>query len=200
MSSTRLLPRLLPRPLSFLPRATLLSHHKLPFRSSRRLIHTSRPAYDRSFANILADAAPPPVQVESISTEGIRLADGLNIRGPCLFLEGCVFLWDVPNLLDGKGSRGRWQDWSTERFEVLESVVPRPEILLLGTGKTLAQPPPAFRTYLNKLGIQLEVMDSRNACSTYNILAEEGRRVAAALLPFTPYTWEKSVNPQSSLL
>jgi uncharacterized protein len=31
----------------------------------------------------------------------------------------------------------------------------------------------------------------RNACSTYNLLAEEGRRVAAALAPETPARWEK---------
>ena len=30
----------------------------------------------------------------------------------------------------------------------------------------------------------------RNACSTYNLLAEEGRRVAAALLPPTPQAWK----------
>lgn len=38
------------------------------------------------------------------------------------------------------------------------------EILLLGTGKTLSQPPPFIREYLNQLGIQLEVMDS--VCDT----------------------------------
>jgi NADH dehydrogenase [ubiquinone] 1 alpha subcomplex assembly factor 3 len=82
------------------------------------------------------------------------------------------------------------------------------EILLLGTGKTLVQPPPFLREYLTTLGIQLEVLDTvtsitksvsngvdiylkRNACSTYNMLTEEGRRVAAALLPFTPYVWPK---------
>jgi len=34
------------------------------------------------------------------------------------------------------------------------------EILLLGTGKTLVQPPPFMRDYLNGLGIQLDVMDT----------------------------------------
>ena len=29
-----------------------------------------------------------------------------------------------------------------------------------------------------------------NACSTYNLLAEEGRRVAAALLPHEPMQWK----------
>ena len=66
--------------------------------------------------------------------------------------------------------------------------------------------PPALRQYLNKAGIQVDIMNTvshasslpftlflnttqRNACSTYNLLAEEGRRVAAALLPLTPQKW-----------
>ncbi|KAJ6401599.1 NUCLEAR PROTEIN E3-3 [Salix purpurea] len=32
--------------------------------------------------------------------------------------------------------------------------------------------------------MKLEAVDSRNAASTYNILNEEGRLVAAALLPY----------------
>jgi uncharacterized protein len=33
------------------------------------------------------------------------------------------------------------------------------------------------------LGIGVETMDTPAACRTYNILASEGRRVVAALLP-----------------
>jgi NADH dehydrogenase [ubiquinone] 1 alpha subcomplex assembly factor 3 len=78
-----------------------------------------------------------------------------------------------------------------ERFEIFEAIVPKPEILLLGTGRSVALPPPKLREYLNKIGVQLDIMDSWNACSTYNLLAEEGRRVAAALLPYTPHSWQK---------
>ncbi len=45
--------------------------------------------------------------------------------------------------------------------------------------------PPQIKAYLGGLGIQVEVQDSRNASSTYNMLHEEGRVVAAALLPPT---------------
>ncbi|KAF5336652.1 hypothetical protein D9758_016745 [Tetrapyrgos nigripes] len=55
------------------------------------------------------------------------------------------------------------------------------QILLLGAGKLISQPPPFIREHLNQMGIQLDVMDRRNACSTYNLRLEEGRRVAAAL-------------------
>lgn len=46
--------------------------------------------------------------------------------------------------------------------------------------------PPKFRQYLNNLGIQVDVLDSKNASATYNLLLEEGRRVAAALYPLEP--------------
>ncbi|ETW84162.1 hypothetical protein HETIRDRAFT_247083, partial [Heterobasidion irregulare TC 32-1] len=132
--------------------------------------------------NILAGEVPPPVQVKSVSSAGIHLQDGLLLSSSCIFLEGKVFLWDVPPTL--------WQGWSKERFELFELVVPKPEILLLGTGETVSPPPALLRQYLGSLGIQIEVMNTWNACTTYNLLAEEGRRVAAALLPFTPRPWK----------
>ncbi len=57
-----------------------------------------------------------------------------------------------------------------------------PEIVLLGTGTRLRFPSPALYAGLLKARIGVEVMDTAAACRTYNILAAEGRRVAAALL------------------
>jgi len=103
-----------------------------------------------------------------------------------------VFLWDVPSPdPSSRTVEERWKFWSDNRFEFFETVTPRPEILVLGTGNTLVQPPSVARECLRKLGMQLEVMDTRNACSTYNLLTEEGRRVAAALLPLSPHPWKK---------
>ncbi|KAF8645515.1 hypothetical protein AX16_007799 [Volvariella volvacea WC 439] len=181
-----------PRCAATLIRSSPAISRHLPPRSLQqhtlRGLHTSLACRDKSFTNILADDTPPPVQVKSISEEGIQLSDGLLIPSACVFLEGQVFLWDVPQT--------SWQSWSKEYFELFEVVVPRPEILILGTGKTLSQPPPFIRQHLASLGIQLEVMDTRNACSTYNLLSEEGRRVAAALLPYTSRTWQKTRVPQ----
>lgn len=56
------------------------------------------------------------------------------------------------------------------------------EIILLGTGKSLRFPPGALVRPFAPAGIGLEVMDLQAACRTYNILAAEGRKVAAALL------------------
>ncbi|HEX6829035.1 MAG TPA: Mth938-like domain-containing protein [Burkholderiales bacterium] len=57
-----------------------------------------------------------------------------------------------------------------------------PEIVLLGTGRRLAFPAPQVLAPLAQARIGVEVMDSRAACRTYNILMAEGRRVAAAII------------------
>jgi uncharacterized protein len=56
------------------------------------------------------------------------------------------------------------------------------EIILLGTGRHQRFPPGALMRPFAPAGIGLEIMDLRAACRTYNILAAEGRKVAAALL------------------
>ncbi|KZT05540.1 uncharacterized protein LAESUDRAFT_655553 [Laetiporus sulphureus 93-53] len=123
------------------------------------------------------------IQVKTITSGGILLADGLILPSACIFLDNRVFLWDVPDRL--------WDGWDKQHFEVFDVVVPKPEILLFGTGKTVSFVPPVFRQYLNGLGIQVDVMDTWNACSTYNLLVEEGREVAAALLPLSPRRWQR---------
>ncbi len=58
----------------------------------------------------------------------------------------------------------------------------RPEIVLLGSGAAFRFPPPAVLAPLYRAGIGVEVMDTRAACRTFNILRSEGRRVYAALV------------------
>jgi len=57
-----------------------------------------------------------------------------------------------------------------------------PEIVLLGTGLRQRFPHPRLYRPLTDRGIGVEVMDSRAAARTYNIIHAEGRRVAAALI------------------
>jgi len=61
-------------------------------------------------------------------------------------------------------------------------VLRAPEIILLGTGKTLRFPSPALYAGLLKANIGVEVMDTAAACRTYNILVAEGRAVVLGLL------------------
>lgn len=56
------------------------------------------------------------------------------------------------------------------------------ETILLGTGTQLRFPDPVLLRPLALAGKGIEVMDTKAACRTYNVLVCEGRRVAAALL------------------
>jgi uncharacterized protein len=80
------------------------------------------------------------------------------------------------------------EDWKVQNLEALvqdniEALAAlKPELVLLGTGDVLRFPDPRLFVNLTHAGIGTEVMDTRAACRTYNILAEEGRNVAAALI------------------
>jgi len=79
-------------------------------------------------------------------------------------------------------------DWNVRDIESLarrdieELALLKPELVLLGTGDRLHFPAPGLLASLAAARIGAEVMDTRAACRTYNILAEEGRNVAAALI------------------
>jgi len=72
------------------------------------------------------------------------------------------------------------EEMSEAALEPLQGL--QAELLLLGTGKTLRFPGAGQLAALVGLGIGYEVMDSAAACRTYNILASEGRSVAAAII------------------
>ena len=56
------------------------------------------------------------------------------------------------------------------------------EFVLLGTGLVNALPPRPVRDALKAAGVGLEFMSTEAAARTYNVLASEGRRLAAALI------------------
>jgi uncharacterized protein len=58
----------------------------------------------------------------------------------------------------------------------------KPEVVLLGTGKIHKFLHPKTSALLIQQGISLECMTTAAACRTYNILMNEGRNVAAALI------------------
>lgn len=80
------------------------------------------------------------------------------------------------------------EDWPVASINQLEAqhfdcLKPhQPEIIILGTGIHHQFPEHALLQQLARQGIGIEVMDTKACCRTYNILVEEGRRVAAAIL------------------
>jgi uncharacterized protein len=78
--------------------------------------------------------------------------------------------------------------WSVTGFDALRAADfafiadLKPEIVILGTGATQRFPGPDLARALAATGTGVEVMGTRAACRTYNILAAESRKVVAAVL------------------
>ncbi len=76
----------------------------------------------------------------------------------------------------------------TDRFEALQAadfdllLTERPELVVFGSGRQFRFPHPRLTQALASAHVGLEVMDTRAACRTFNVLAGEGRRVLAAIL------------------
>ncbi|EJD48365.1 DUF498-domain-containing protein [Auricularia subglabra TFB-10046 SS5] len=146
-----------------------------------RSLHSTPPRLRSGLVNLVGDPEEfTTTHVHRITAKGIELSDGLLLPGPCILMNGRVFLWDVKRPED---------IWNTDLFAPFEVVVPKPELVIVGTGARTLQPPPRVRTALNEMGLALDIMDTRNACSTFNLLLEEGRRVAAALVPPSSLPW-----------
>jgi uncharacterized protein len=88
-------------------------------------------------------------------------------------------------ILSSQGERIAWslqrfEDLGTEHFERLAQV--DAEVVIFGSGSRIRFPQAAWLQPLMARRIGIETMDTAAACRTYNILAQEGRSVAVALL------------------
>ena len=68
----------------------------------------------------------------------------------------------------------------TEHFSAV--LAHKPELVVLGTGADLHLPDPEVYGTLLGLEIGLEAMTTMAACRTYNLLAQDGRNIAACLI------------------
>ncbi len=79
-------------------------------------------------------------------------------------------------------------DWQVSGFDSLvpahfeQLALLKPEVVLLGTGKTQRFIHPDLGRTLTESGISVECMSTAAACRTYNFLMAEGRSVTAALI------------------
>jgi uncharacterized protein len=109
--------------------------------------------------------------IERYAPSGFRVT-GVIYRGSVLVFPDRTEPWMVA-------------DASTVTWESLTPVVEHGgvQILLLGLGRTVSRVPATLRAAARGAGIALEPMDTGAACRTYNVLATEGRQLAAALIP-----------------
>ncbi len=102
---------------------------------------------------------------------GFRVS-GVWRPGSLLILDDLEQAWSV----------SRMADLTLDAFAPVFAAGPAVEFVLLGTGLTQALPPREIREGLRAKGLGLEFMSSEAAARSYNVLASEGRRMAAALI------------------
>ncbi len=89
-------------------------------------------------------------------------------------------------------SAGVLRPWRPDRFEALQAEdfaglhELGVELVVFGSGQRLRFVSPAWWAPLMQHRMGMETMDTPAACRTYNILAGEGRQVAALLLVEAP--------------
>lgn len=88
-------------------------------------------------------------------------------------------------LISSGGLRQTWEARSPQELQARDfaALAELPvEVLIYGSGSKLQFPPTAWLAPLMGRRMGFETMDTEAACRTYNILAGEGRPVAALLL------------------
>ncbi|KAI9595718.1 NADH dehydrogenase 1 alpha subcomplex assembly factor 3 [Syncephalis fuscata] len=167
------------------PNATMASSAFL----FRRSLATTTTRQDRDpFQSILGETAPPEIVIGKVIDDGFILwkhgdaEQKVTVTGPLIAAPDDAWTWEVTNSKDGQIDTGHW---NKQVLEVMRATEPRPELLVLGTGRQLRVLTPDTIAALKELGVSVEQLDTKQACSTFNILAEEGRDVMAMLLPIT---------------
>lgn len=116
--------------------------------------------------------------VDSYSTIGFRLNNGLYVIGPMAIFPRSVLQWNVGSL----------EDVPEEAFSLFTLLEPKVDVLVIGMGDRHERINPRLVKFLRSKGIGLEAHPTVTACTTFNFLNVEDRNVAAALIPPTSVT------------
>ena len=126
------------------------------------------------------DVEPPfALAVTGYGAEGIAIQGRWYRQSLLLGSDGVLLDWP----LHGEGGALTQQDLAWVLEQAAKNTVQPYEMVILGTGARQAFPDPAWLQPFMVHGLPLECMDTPAACRTYNIVAAEGRRVLAALIP-----------------
>jgi uncharacterized protein len=109
--------------------------------------------------------------IRSVSVDGIRINDRWWSESIALTPEEIIESWRPVALTD----------LTEDDFSAL--LEHGPELVIVGTGTRSSFPPRDLMFAFARLGVGFELMDTAAAARTFNVLAGEGRRVAAVLYP-----------------
>jgi len=131
--------------------------------------------HGKTTVNMLNQETVGVNMVDSFAVDGFRLNSDTKVFGPCIVFPNHVLSWRV---------RGH-EDITEDSLTLFKLLDPKVEVLVVGYGQQLPRPPISVDIIMKmkKLGIVMEIFSTENAIPVYNFLVEEGRMVAAALIP-----------------
>ncbi|QYT02953.1 Alkaline phosphatase [Trichoderma simmonsii] len=205
--STSILPPRLAAPTNTPSQASILRNHT--FNPSYKSFHTSPSlsknrdrdaipdtSHRTSFSelDVLGSVPVPSTSVDVCMHDGFGLNSGITIAGGdgALLVNGEAFAWrpwEVSGKMKLVNEKGQFEV-PAEAFGLFDVLWPRPDLLVIGVGKTNMPLSPRTRQHLTQLGMRVEMLDTRNAAAQFNLLATERgvSDVAAALIPIG---WEE---------
>lgn len=102
--------------------------------------------------------------------------NGVHMRGSILVFRKFTLLWNVQNPVNIAPSNAA----------IVHMIEPRVDILVIGTGERQLEINPSLYGYFSRKGISVEARSTAHAIALFNLLNQEGRRVAAGLVSREP--------------
>lgn len=114
---------------------------------------------------------PEPLELEAYGDGGFRFGE-MSHKGSLLILQSGIYGWDVSS----------FDELQPSHFEKIFLEKQSHEFLILGTGAVQKFPSKELKSCFEAQELWLEVMDTGAAARTFNVLINEGRKVAAAFI------------------
>ncbi len=120
----------------------------------------------------LTRQAPADRQIIQRYRNGGFRVSGVVFAGSVIVTPGATALWPVTAM----------DQLTASNFKTLIDSAPGLDVCLLGCGARMQPLPKDLRLALKEAGLAIDPMDTGAACRTFNVLMNEGRAVAAALI------------------
>ena len=126
------------------------------------MVREARLKFTRELAGTLS--------IRSVDEYGIRINEELWTETIALTPQKMLPAWSQKTV----------QELLVDDFSAI--LLEKPELVIVGTGRRNEFPPRDLVFGFARMGVGLEVMETSAAARTFNILAGEGRQVAAVLI------------------
>lgn len=114
---------------------------------------------------------PGRAPIEGYGQGGFRFA-GMSHRGSLLIVPSGIYAWHVLAP----------QEITEQALSRVLAEADAIDLLMIGSGRDTVALPQTIRECCKQANISVDIQPTGGAASTYNVLLDEGRRVAAALI------------------